>query len=134
MKKKITYDRNAVGKRLQCRRKQLSWSRRYVAERVGLVEKYYADIERGSCGMSIETLIALTDLYGFTLDSLIYGDRGQLGIFWQDKTLLKKLEAMLPQQQDACLQILTLFVNGIHAGETDDNAASSIGVTESVLL
>lgn len=33
------------------------WSRELVAERLGVVNKYYADIERGTCGMSVETLL-----------------------------------------------------------------------------
>lgn len=111
---KKTYDRKAVGKRLQGKRKQRGWSRKYVAEKIGLVEKYYADIERGTCGMSIETLIALTDLYGFTMDTLIYGEKGNMGILGQDTRLLQELEAMSPGQQDACRQLLLLFVNGIH--------------------
>lgn len=131
MKKKTTYDRKAVGKRLQSRRKREGWSRKYVAEKIGLVEKYYADIERGTCGMSIETLIALTDLYGFTMDALIYGEKGELGIFGQDKTILQKMESLPPQLQNTCWQLVTLFVNGIPVGEQREQAADT---TESAVI
>ena len=50
-----SYNRLMAGNRLYERRKQLGWSRGYVSEKVGKVEKYYADIERGSCGMSIKS-------------------------------------------------------------------------------
>lgn len=53
---KPAYDRIAAGERLRCRRLELGWSRELVAERLGVVNKYYADIERGTCGMSVETL------------------------------------------------------------------------------
>lgn len=132
MKKRMTYDRKAVGKRLQNRRRQEGWNRKYVAEKVGMVEKYYADIERGTCGMSIETLMALTDLYGFTLDALIYGEKGDLGILGQDKKLLKQLEAMSPQLQDTCRQLLMVFVNGMHIGDRENKAALSADVTEGI--
>lgn len=112
--KKMSYDRKAVGKRLQERRKQHGWDRKYVAEKVGLVEKYYADIERGSCGMSIETLIALTKLYGFTMDALIYGTEEKEGLLPQDRTLLQEFETMPSQLQDTCRQIMRLFVNGAY--------------------
>ncbi len=46
------YDRIAAGERLRCRRLELGWSRELVAERLGVVNKYYADIER-TCGMSV---------------------------------------------------------------------------------
>ena len=71
---KPAYDRIAAGERLRCRRLELGWSRELVAERLGVVNKYYADIERGTCGMSVETLINLSRLYGVSLDTLIYGE------------------------------------------------------------
>lgn len=122
MKRKVTYDRCAVGKRLRERRKQNGWSRKYVADKIGLVEKYYADIERGTCGMSIETLIALTELYDITMDSLIYGEKRGLGIFEQDRSLLEKLESMSPQMQDACRQMLVLMVRSMYIGQQEDQA------------
>lgn len=122
---KATYDRKAVGKRLQGKRKQQGWSRKYVAEKIGLVEKYYADIERGTCGMSIETLIALTDLYGFTMDALIYGERGNLGILWQDRWLLQELETMSPQQQDTCRRLLGVFISGLRMENQENKKISS---------
>ena len=33
----------------------------------------YADIERGSCGMSVETLMALSESLDLTIDYIIYG-------------------------------------------------------------
>ena len=72
---KPAYDRIAAGERLRCRRLELGWSRELVAERLGVVNKYYADIERGTCGMSVETLINLSRLYGVSLDTLIYGEK-----------------------------------------------------------
>lgn len=71
---KPAYDRIAAGERLRSRRVELGWSRELVAERLGVVNKYYADIERGTCGMSVETLINLSRLYGVSLDTLIYGE------------------------------------------------------------
>ncbi len=67
------YDRIETGERLRQRRKELGLSREEIAEKIGRAEKYYADIERGSCGMSLETLIALSDVMGMSIDSIIYG-------------------------------------------------------------
>ena len=68
-----TYDRLAVGERLRERRTALHLSRAEVAEKIDRAEKYYADIERGSCGMSLETIIALSDALSVSIDSIIYG-------------------------------------------------------------
>ena len=78
MKKRIVYDRTAAGERLQKCRTQFRWTRKDVAERCGLTEKYYSDIERGYCGMSIETLVSLADLYGLSMDYLLRGEGGKV--------------------------------------------------------
>lgn len=127
-RQKETYDRGAVGARLQSLRKQKDWSRRYVADRIGVVERYYADIERGSCGMSIETLIALTDLHGITMDFLIYGRCEAVEFLIQDKTLQKGLANMSGRQQETCRQMLTLLVQGIGVGSwEEEKKADSAG-------
>lgn len=49
-------------------------SRHYVAERINRAEKYYADIERGYCGMSVETLLELAGLMQLSVDYILSGD------------------------------------------------------------
>lgn len=120
MEKKKTYDRKSVGKRLRDRRTQIGWSRRYVAERVGLVEKYYADIERGTCGMSIETLMSLTDLYGFSLDMLLYGYNKESLTEDKGEFLLRNLEHLPKQAQDCCVKMLLMFIEGVQAGNSHE--------------
>lgn len=44
-----------------------------MAEKIDRAAKYYADIERGSCGMSVETLMALSEALDVSLDYIIYG-------------------------------------------------------------
>lgn len=118
MKKKETYDRTAVGKRLRERRKLLGWSRDFTAEQIGLVTKYYADIERGTCGMSVETLLALSRIYGFSLDELIYGkERKKQEV--DRSEVLTYFERLPENAQDYCTQILYLFVEGVKNAALD---------------
>jgi len=69
-----TYDRLAVGERLRTKRTLLGLTQEEMAEQINRVPKYYADIERGSCGMSVETLMALCNVLHMSLDYLIYGE------------------------------------------------------------
>lgn len=66
--KKQLYDRNAVGERIRACREERGLSRRKMSEQIGKAEKYYADIERGYCGMSLETMIEIAGYLGTTLD------------------------------------------------------------------
>ena len=115
---KPAYDRKAVGNRVRQRREELGWSRSFVSERIGIVDKYYADIERGTCGMSLETLIGISTLYGMGMDDLIYGDE-KSGALQKDETLYRGLQELPEQAQDYCLKMLRLFMDGMKeaAGE-----------------
>lgn len=71
---KETYDRLAAGDRIRAKRQLLGFTQDEMAEKIDHASKYYADIERGNCGMSIETLMALSKTLGMSLDYIILGD------------------------------------------------------------
>lgn len=108
---RITYDRAAVGLRLRKCRKQEGWSRCYVAEKIGIVEKYYADIERGTCGMSIETMMALAQLYRLSLDEFIFGPRAEEEVY--SEFLTEQLQNLPPHAKEYCAQLVCLFIKGM---------------------
>ena len=67
------YARIAAGDRIRQRRLLLRMTQEELAEKIGRAYKYCQDIERGSCGMSIETLILLSSSLNVTMDYIIYG-------------------------------------------------------------
>lgn len=119
-----TYNRLMAGNRLYQRRKQLGWSRAYVSGKIGKVEKYYSDIERGSCGMSIETLLALSKLYSLSLDYIIYGNEENNKGEIPDKgmAVMNILKNLRPEEYECCLDMMLLFADrlGRGGGKTDD--------------
>ena len=116
MRKRTAYDREAAGRRLREWRQRFHWTRKEVADRCGLTEKYYSDIERGSCGMSVETLISFSELYGFTMDYLIHGEKEEGQSPGMKEFFMANLEKLPPEKQNYCLQMLFLFVEGTAAG------------------
>ena len=68
------YNRLEAGERLRSKRKNIGWSQERAAEMMNLSAKYYADIERGTCGMSIETLITLCNVYQMSADMILFGE------------------------------------------------------------
>ncbi len=70
---KLKYNQLDVGDRLRQKRTLLGMTQERVSEKIGLSRKFYADIERGSCGMSIETLLALSATLDMSLDYIIFG-------------------------------------------------------------
>lgn len=70
----MIYDRKGVARRIRTRRKELHLSIADVAAKIGRAPHYYGDIERGTCGMSIDTLMDLADCLNLTADYILYGE------------------------------------------------------------
>ena len=69
----MIYNRKETAARLKKRRKELKLSTSEVAEYIGKTPHYYRDIERGVCGMSMETLIGLSICLNLSLDYISFG-------------------------------------------------------------
>ena len=91
---KDTYDRKAAGRRIREKRRQLGITMKEAAEKLGRVPTYYADIERGNCGMSVETMIAISRLYHMSLDYLILGKEESLENKEREKLPAEETEAL----------------------------------------
>lgn len=72
-RKEASYDRIAVGKRIQTKRQILDISQDELAERIDRATKYVSDIERGNCGMSIETMMMFAKELDMSLDYMVFG-------------------------------------------------------------
>lgn len=73
-KKREPYDKIAVGERIRRKRIQLGLSQDELAVRINRATKYCSDIERGMCGMSIETMLAIAKALDMNLDYMMFGE------------------------------------------------------------
>lgn len=67
------YDRISVGKRIQQRRQHLGLTQDKLAEQMDRATKYCSDIERGNCGMSVETMLSYSKHLNMSLDYMMLG-------------------------------------------------------------
>ncbi len=85
-----------------------------MAEKIDRAAKYYADIERGSCGMSVETLMALSEALDVSLDYIIYGKgiekNGYPGHTAEVSAILTMLDNSEQRDRDYALRLLKLFL------------------------
>lgn len=88
-----------------------------LAEKVGRAYKYCQDIERGSCGMSIDTLLKLSAVLNVSLDYLIYGPEGEDDFSLRTPDILLAQEAVLDmlgtcseEKRKYALDLLRLFL------------------------
>lgn len=111
---KNTYDRLTAGERIRLKRNLLGFTQDEMAEKIDRAAKYYADIERGSCGMSVETLMALSEALDMSLDYIIYGkeinENGYLGQTAEVSAILTMLDNSEQRDRDYALRLLKLFL------------------------
>lgn len=107
-----TYDRLAAGERIRARRKLLGLTQEEMAERIGRVPKYYADIERGNCGMSVETLMALARTLDLSLDYIILGEQKKKGELHEDEVavIMDLIDQYPDKRRDYAMRLLKLFL------------------------
>ena len=68
------YDPMMVGKRIRRQRIIMGLTQEEVAEKIERSYKYYQDIERGTCGMSIDTILSIAECLHTSIDYLISGN------------------------------------------------------------
>lgn len=112
-KKREPYDRIAVGERIRRKRIQLGLSQDELAVRINRATKYCSDIERGMCGMSIETMLAIAKALNMNLDYMMFGEISETEREWQQKdalTLIHIIEKAPASRRNYAIRLLKLFI------------------------
>ena len=92
----IIYDMEASGKRLKTLRKQAEKTQEQVAEAVGLEPGTISRIERGVKGMSIDSLLMFSEIYGVSMDFILKGNQ----MVTSSDTLLEELGALVQKYKN----------------------------------
>ncbi len=110
--RKVYYDRLKTGGRLREKRKLLGMTQEYVAERIGRAAKYYADIERGYCGMSLETMLGLSECLDMSLDYMLLGKSGgEEGVYTDEtKALVSYLDKCSGKKRQGVINMIKIYL------------------------
>lgn len=111
----MTYDKEKVGTRLRCRRREMGLTGEELGRRIGKNGRYYRDIENGRCGMSIETLILLASELGLSLDYLIYGEAADNGSgkLEEQKQIVTMLSLCDGRVREGAVNLLKVYLKSI---------------------
>ena len=111
------YDRLAVGDRIRKKRQLLGLTQDELSERIDRAPKYCADIERGSCGMSIETLLAFSKALNMPLDYIMFGKGDEALLERQKdetKAIVEQLNHCPEKNRKYALDLLKIFLAACH--------------------
>lgn len=106
----MRYNRNEAAYRIRKRRKELGLTCAEVAEKIGRVEHYYGDIERGTCGMSIDTLVELTRTLELSADFILFGAENECESSYAARAyrLLKKYNE---RRQERAVELMKYYLD-----------------------
>lgn len=68
------YDKIGSGNRIRKTREAMGITRREMSKRLHVTEKFCGDIELGYKGMSIETLLLVSDMLKLSTDYILFGE------------------------------------------------------------
>ena len=107
----LIFDLQTIGNKLLSIRKRMGMTQAEVAEAADISDRAYAEIERGSVNMRIETILRICNVLHITPDELFTKDTSSL--LSQQEELWIRLNACNPKDKETALQLLTVFLRSL---------------------
>ena len=105
-------DLQTVGNKLLAIRKKRGLTQAETAEAAGLSDRNYADIERGTVNMRIETLIRICRALGITPDEILTDESTSIAA--RQEELWEQLNACSLRDREAALSLLSIFLKYVN--------------------
>lgn len=107
----LLFDFRAIGNKLLAIRKRAGLTQGEVAEAAGLSNRTYADIERGTVNMRIETILKICEALHITPDVILTEENPSL--LAKQEALLQQLSSCTPEQQQTALELLAVYLRSV---------------------
>lgn len=104
----LVYDFRTIGNKLLAIRKKAGLTQSEVADAANLSDRTYADIERGTVNMRIETILKICGALHITPDAVLTDDNPNLAA--KQAELLKQLDHCTVQQKETALELLSVYL------------------------
>lgn len=107
----LIFDFRAIGNKLLAIRKKAGLTQIEVAEAANLSDRTYADIERGTVNMRIETVLKICEALQITPDEVLTEDNSNLSA--KQAELLDELNKCTVHQKETALELLAVYLRSI---------------------
>lgn len=107
----LIFDFRAIGNKLLTIRKKRGMTQGEVAEAANLSDRTYADIERGSVNMRIETILKICKALQITPDTILTEEIP--GYIAKKNELLERLDRCTEKQQETAIELLSVYLRSI---------------------
>lgn len=107
----LIIDTREIGNKLLVIRKRSGMTQMEVAEAAELSNRAYADIERGSSNMRVDTIIKICNALHITPDEILTSTTSEVTA--RQDELMKRLNACSPKDKETALQLLSVFLKSL---------------------
>ena len=108
-------DLKLIGKKLLAIRKKAGLTQSEVAEMSGLSDRTYADIERGTVNMRMETVLRICNSLRITPDEIVSEENDST--FEEEQEVLEKLRKCTVREQKTALKIVSAYLDSLNHRE-----------------
>ena len=107
----LVLDMRVIGNKLLAIRKRTGMTQLEVAEAAGLSGRTYADIERGTVNMRVETILHICEALHITPDEILTQNDTEMTS--QQEELWERLNACSPKDKETALRLLAVFLQSL---------------------
>ncbi|MBQ7692774.1 MAG: helix-turn-helix transcriptional regulator [Oscillospiraceae bacterium] len=106
----LIFDIREIGNNLLHVRKRAGLTQAEVAERAGLSDRTYADIERGTANMRLETLLRICTVLRITPNDILHREEDSTSVCSE---ILKNVEELPVPQRETALKLLDVYIHSL---------------------
>ena len=107
----LVFDFRSIGNKLLSIRKKSGTTQAEVAEASGLSDRTYADIERGTVNMRIETVLKICEALKITPDEILTEEKDDNTFL--EAEVLNKLKLCTKSERETALKLLSVYFNSL---------------------
>ena len=107
----LLLDMREIGNKLLAIRKRTGMTQVEVAEAAGLSSRTYADIERGTVNMRVETILHICEALHITPDEILTQSNTELTV--QEEEILARLNACNSKDKETALRLLNVYLQSL---------------------
>ncbi|MBE6635546.1 MAG: helix-turn-helix transcriptional regulator [Ruminococcaceae bacterium] len=107
----LVFDFITIGNKLFQIRKKMGMTQMEVAIAAGLSERTYADIERGTVNMRIETILKVCKVLQITPNEILTESDTESTI--KQSEILQQLATLSPKERETAFSLLSVYINSL---------------------
>lgn len=108
----LIFDFHTIGDKLLAIRRKAGLTQSQVAEAADISDRAYADIERGTVNMRIETVLRICSALHITPDEILTVDNPSIAA--KQAELIERLNSCSPQERETALNLLAVYLNSLN--------------------